>query len=62
MILIALLAAPAATMRTQMTGATTLPPQSESRQGLEILDTQFDRTALSPISVMLTWDGGAAST
>jgi len=57
-ILIALLAAPAATMRTEMTGATTLPPQSESRQGLEILDTQFDRTALSPISVMLTWDDG----
>ena len=37
--------------------ATTLPPSAESRQGLEILDQQFDRTALSPISVMLTWDG-----
>jgi RND superfamily putative drug exporter len=57
-ILIALLAAPAATMRTEMTGATTLPPESESRQGLEMLDRQFDRTALSPISVMLTWDDG----
>lgn len=57
-VLIALLAAPAATMRTEMAGATTLPPEAESRQGLEILDRQFDRTALSPISVMLTWDDG----
>ncbi len=57
-ILISLLAAPAATMSTQMSGATTLPPSAESRQGLQILDQQYDRTALSPISVMLTWDGG----
>jgi RND superfamily putative drug exporter len=57
-VLIALLAAPAATMRTQMSGATTLPPSAQSRQGLEILDQQFYRTALSPVSVMLTWDGG----
>ena len=56
--LIALLAWPAATIKTQMSGATTLPPSAESRQGLEILDRQFDRTALSPVSVMLTWDGG----
>ena len=57
-VLIALLAGPAATMKTQMSGATTLPPAAESRQGLQILDQQFDRTALSPISVMLSWDGG----
>jgi putative drug exporter of the RND superfamily len=57
-ILIALLAWPAATMNTQMSGATTLPPTAESRQGLEILDQQYDRTALSPLSVMLSWDGG----
>jgi putative drug exporter of the RND superfamily len=56
-ILIALLAAPATTMKTQMAGATTLPPSAQSRQGLEILDQQFDRTALSPVSVMLTWKG-----
>jgi uncharacterized membrane protein YdfJ with MMPL/SSD domain len=57
-VLIALLAWPAATMNTQMSGATTLPPTAESRQGLEILDQQYDRTALSPLSVMLSWDGG----
>ena len=58
-VLIALLAGPAATIKTQMSGATTLPPSAQSRQGLEILDQQFDRTALSPLSVMLSWSGGA---
>lgn len=57
MILIILLAAPAATMKTQMTSATTLPAAAESRQGLDILDKEFDREALSPTSVMLTWEG-----
>ena len=56
-ILVVLLAAPATTMKTQMSGATTLPPSAQSRQGLEILDQQFDRTALSPVSVMLAWKG-----
>ncbi len=57
-VLIALLASPAATIKTQMSGATTLPPSAQSRQGLQILDQQYDRTALSPLSVMLSWDGG----
>jgi len=57
-VLIALLAWPTATIKTQMSGATTLPPEAESRQGLQILDQQYDRTALSPLSVMLSWDGG----
>jgi putative drug exporter of the RND superfamily len=56
-VLIALIAGPAATMKTQMSGATTLPPSAESRQGLDILDQQYDRSALSPISVLLTWEG-----
>jgi RND superfamily putative drug exporter len=55
--IIALLAGPAATLRTQMTSAQTLPPAAESRQGLEILDRDFDREALSPTSVLLTWEG-----
>jgi putative drug exporter of the RND superfamily len=59
-VLIALVAGPAATMRTQMTSATTLPSNAESRQGLEILDREFDREALSPISLLLTWDGSQA--
>lgn len=55
--LVVLIAWPAATMKTEMTSATTLPAAAESRQGMEILDTEFDREALSPISVLLTWDG-----
>ncbi len=58
LVLIALVAWPAATMKTQMSAASTLPPQAESRQGLDILDQEFDRKALSPLSVLLTWDGG----
>jgi RND superfamily putative drug exporter len=48
-ILIALLAAPAATMRTEMTGATTLPPKSESRQGLEILSAVRPHRAVADL-------------
>jgi len=54
---IVLIAWPAATMKTQMTSAATLPAGAESRQGMEILDTEFDREALSPVSVLLTWEG-----
>lgn len=56
-IIIALLAWPAVTMKTQMSGATTLPASAESRQGLQILDTQYDRAAISPVSVLMTWEG-----
>lgn len=55
--LIALVAGPAATMKTQMTSAASLPPAAESRKGLEILDTEYDREALSPTLVLLTWEG-----
>ncbi len=56
----AALAIPATWMKTQMTKAETLPPAAESRQGVEILDNEFDREALSPISVLLTWEGDAS--
>jgi uncharacterized membrane protein YdfJ with MMPL/SSD domain len=57
LVLIALVAAPAATMKTEMTSATTLPKSMESRQGMAILDQDFDREALSPTSVLVTWEG-----
>ncbi|OFW61901.1 MAG: hypothetical protein A2133_03100 [Actinobacteria bacterium RBG_16_64_13] len=60
MALIALVAYPAVNMKTQMTSAAALPPAAESRQGLEILDQEFDRQALSPILVLLTWEGDPA--
>jgi RND superfamily putative drug exporter len=55
--LIALIAGPAVAMKTQMTSAASLPEKAESRQGLEILDQEFDREALSPTLVLLTWEG-----
>ena len=57
LVLIALVASPIVTMKTQMTSASTLPAAAESRRGLELLDREFDREALSPISVLLTWEG-----
>lgn len=56
-VIIALLVAPAFLMKFQMTTPSTLPPSAESRQGIEILDREFDREALSPISVLVTWEG-----
>lgn len=58
--LIALIAFPAVTMKTQMTSSETLPAVAESRQGLAMLDEEFDREGLSPISVLLTWEGDGA--
>ena len=55
--LIALVASPIVTMKTEMSSPSTLPPAAESRRGIEILDREFDREALSPISVLLTWEG-----
>jgi RND superfamily putative drug exporter len=57
LMLIGVVASPVVGMKTQMTSASTLPAASESRQGLEILDQEFDHNALSPISVLLTWEG-----
>jgi RND superfamily putative drug exporter len=58
--LIALVAFPAVNMKTQMTTATSLPTSAESRQGLDILEQEFDWEALSPTLVLLTWDDGGA--
>ena len=55
--LIAIVAAPALTMKTQMTSVSTLPTAAQSRQGVDILEQEFDYEALSPISVLLTWEG-----
>jgi RND superfamily putative drug exporter len=54
--IIALLAFPAVNMKTQMTTASALPTAAEARQGLDILETEFDKEALSPTLVLLTWD------
>ena len=59
--LVAVAGSPILHMKTAMASATALPPSSESRQGYEILDSQFDRSALSPISVLVTWDAAGGS-
>ena len=59
--LVAVAASPILHMRTAMTSAAALPASTESRRGYEILDSQFDRSALSPISVLVTWDGAGGT-
>ncbi len=58
--LIALFAGPVSHMRMQMPTAAVLPPSAESRKGYDILTSQFDMGALSPISVALDWQGDRA--
>jgi RND superfamily putative drug exporter len=59
LVLIGLVAFPALNMKTQMTSASSLPASAEARQGLDILERDFDWEALSPTLVLVTWaDGG----
>lgn len=61
LLLILLVASPVLHLGLTMPSATALPATAESRQGYEALDTQFDRAALSPISVLATWQGGSST-
>ncbi len=56
-VLIGGLAFPALDMKTQMTTAAALPAGAEARQGLDILESEFDWEALSPTMVLVTWEG-----
>ncbi len=60
LVLIGAVAFPALQMKTQMTSANTLPTSTEARQGLDILESEFDWEALSPTLVLLTWEGEEA--
>jgi len=55
--LVLLLAWPMLRLSVDIPGATTLPTSTESRQGYDILAREFDPTTLSPIEVVLTWEG-----
>jgi RND superfamily putative drug exporter len=57
LVLIGLVAFPAVNMKTEMTTATALPTSAEARQGMQILEDEFDWEALSPTLVLLTWEG-----
>ncbi len=55
--LVLLLAWPMLRLSVEIPGATTLPTSTESRQGYDILAREFDPSTLSPIEVVLTWEG-----
>ncbi len=55
--LVAVFAWPVLSIKSEIPGATALPRDSESRQGYDLLQERFDVAALSPIEVLVTWDG-----
>ncbi len=61
LLLILAVTVPVLHLKLDMPSATALPSTVESRAGYDILDRDFDRAALSPISVLVTWEGGSAT-
>ncbi|MGZ4200195.1 MAG: MMPL family transporter, partial [Thermoleophilia bacterium] len=57
-VVILLFAGPVTHIEVNVPTATSLPKSQESRKGYDILQARFDRGALQPIAVMLTWRGG----
>jgi RND superfamily putative drug exporter len=57
--LMVMVAWPATRLATEVPSATSLPQDSEARQGYEILQSRFDTSALSPIEALVTWKGGS---
>ncbi len=55
--LVVVFAWPALRLESEIPGASTLPRDSEARQGYDMLRQRFDTAALSPIEVLVTWDG-----
>ncbi|HET6476049.1 MAG TPA: MMPL family transporter [Thermoleophilia bacterium] len=55
--LVAVFAWPVLGIESEIPGATALPRDSESRQGYDLLQERFDVAALSPIEVLVTWNG-----
>lgn len=55
--LVAVFAWPVLGIESEIPGATALPSDSESRQGYDLLQRRFDVAALSPIEVLVTWEG-----
>ena len=59
LVIVLLFAWPVLHIEREIPGATALPQRSESRQGYDILQSRFDVSALAPIYVLATWDGGS---
>jgi RND superfamily putative drug exporter len=60
-IVIALFAGPIVRIRTNVPTATSLPTSEQARQGYDILQARFDRGALNPVQVLVTWRGTGAA-
>ena len=52
---------PVARIQVDIPSAASLPTNAESRKGYDILLSRFDLGTLSPIEVVLTWDGGRSA-
>ena len=55
--LVLVFAWPVLRIQSDIPGATALPRGSESREGYDLLLARFDAAALSPVEVLVTWDG-----
>jgi len=55
--LVVVFAWPVLGIKAEIPGATSLPRDSESRRGYDLLQRRFDVAALSPIEVLVTWEG-----
>ncbi len=55
--LVVVFAWPVLRIQSDIPGATALPRDSESRQGYDLLLERFDAAALSPVEVLVTWEG-----
>ena len=61
-VVITVFAGPILRIRTNVPTATSLPTSQQARQGYDIVQARFDRGALNPIQVLVTWNGvGAAA-
>jgi len=54
---IVVFAGPILRIRTNVPTATSLPTSQEARQGYDLIQARFDRGALNPVEVLVTWDG-----
>jgi len=60
-IVIVVFAGPIVRIKTNVPTATSLPTSQQARQGYDILQARFDRGALNPIEVLVTWNGAGAA-
>ena len=60
-VVIAVFAGPILRIKTNVPTATSLPTSQQARQGYDIMQARFDRGALNPVEVLVTWGGSGAA-